>query len=134
MYVFLADVIAAIHVGYVLAVLVGLVLILVGKAVGWRWVGNRWFRLIHLGMIVIVILRAAIWDACPLTWWEQDLRTLGGQVDYEGSPVGKFLHDLIHFNAPLWVFQTAYVCFGLLVAAAFWLVPVRWREPRGTSA
>jgi hypothetical protein len=126
-YCYLADAVAALHVAYVLAVLLGLVLTLVGHALGWRWVSNRWFRLIHLALIVGVIVRATIWTECPLTSWEDGLRALGGQANYEGSPVGKFLHNLIHPPLPIWVFPIVYVAFGALVVAAFWLVPVRWR-------
>jgi hypothetical protein len=131
MYVFLADVVAGLHVAYVLAVLLGLLLTLLGGALGWRWVSNRWFRSAHLAMILGVVLRASIWTECPLTWWERDLRAAGGQVNYEGSVVGKFLHDLIHpASVPGWVFPVVYVTFAVLIVAAFWLVPVRWRGNR----
>ena len=36
--------------------LLGLVLTLLGKALGWRWVSNRWFRTIHLMKILGVVL------------------------------------------------------------------------------
>src|SRR5262245_42677684 len=118
MYVFLADVIATIHAAWVFVVVFGLLFTLLGGWLGWRWAGNRWWRSIHLAMILAVILRAAIWDSCPLTWWENDLREMAGQVDYEGSPVGKFMHDLIHpgtQNVPNWVWLPVYAVFGALV-------------------
>lgn len=132
-YQLLADVVVALHVGYVACVVFGLLLILVGKARGWQWVRNRWFRGVHLAMIVGVVLRALIWTECPLTWWEADLRELAGQVNFEGSPVGKVLHDLIHPSLPLWVFPVVYVLFGGLIVGAFWLVPVRWRTHQSTT-
>lgn len=124
----LADVIAGLHVAYVACVVFGLLLILVGHALGWKWVSNRWFRLVHLAMIVGVVIRALIWTECPLTWWERDLRDLAGQVNFEGSPVGKVLHDLIHPDLPLWIFPIVYAAFGLLIVAAFWIAPVNWRS------
>jgi hypothetical protein len=141
-YRLLADIVVALHVGYVACVVLGLVLILVGKTRGWRWVTNRWFRTIHLIMIVGVVIRALIWAECPLTWWERDLRELAHQSDFEGSPVGRVLHDLIHPDpekVPLWVYPPIYAAFGLLILSTFWLVPVNWRpgrkaEPAGGQA
>src|SRR5262249_54037495 len=95
-YQLLADIVVAIHVGWVAFVGFGLLLILLGWALGWKWVGNRWFRTIHLGMISIVIVRALVWSECPLTTWERSLRQLAGQVDFQGSQIGYFLHRLIH--------------------------------------
>jgi hypothetical protein len=130
-YDFLADLVAGAHVGYVLAVVLGLVVILAGGLLGWQWVRNRWFRLVHLTMIVGVVIRAAIWRECPLTWWERDLRELAG---VEATGVGKFLHDVIHPTLPWWVFPIIYVAFALLVIAAFWFVPVRWRRTPAAPA
>lgn len=127
-YRFLADLIAGLHVGYVAAVVIGLVLTLLGGALGWRWVRNRWFRAVHLAMIVGVVIRAAMWEECPLTWWERDLRVLAGQVDFVGSPVGRVLHDLIHPDYPIEVFLPVYAGFAVLIVATLWLVPVDWKQ------
>jgi predicted Na+-dependent transporter len=132
-YALLADLMAGLHVAYVAVVVFGLLLILVGKALGWKWVGNRWFRVIHLSMIVGVVIRAAIWKDCPLTWWEEDLRALAVEQGTKGSSLGLFLHDLIHPSAqvvPLWIYPIVYVAFAALVVAAFWLVPVNWKPRR----
>lgn len=132
----LADIVAAIHVGYVACVVFGLLLILAGRWLGWNWVSNRWFRLAHLAMIVGVVLRAIVWTECPLTWWERDLRGGFAPENFVGAPVGKFLHDLIHPEFPHWVFFTVYAAFALLVIAAFWVAPVNWRPapPRPADA
>jgi hypothetical protein len=130
----LADVVAAVHVAWVLAVVLGLVLFLAGSALGWKWVRNRWVRGLHLAMIVLVILRVVVWSAdCPLTTWERELRAMGEQENYEGSPVGWFLHMIIHPPrdwVPMWVYLPLYSVFGLLVLATFWFVPVDWRPER----
>ena len=131
MYAFLADLVAGLHVSSVLAVVLGLVVILAGGMLGWRWVRNRWFRLAHLTMIVGVVIRAAIWRECPLTWWERDLRVLAGT---EATGVGKVLHDLIHPELAWWVFPIVYAAFAVLVIAAFWFVPVRWRRTQTQPA
>jgi hypothetical protein len=126
----LADLMVTIHVAYVACVLLGLLVILLGQAVGWRWVGNRWFRSTHLLLIVIVVVRALLTPVCPLTTWEMDFAGRAHEQGFERSAVGLFLHDLIHPQLPLWVFPVIYVLFALLVVAAFWLAPVRWRPDR----
>ncbi len=132
-YRFLADLTVALHVAYVAFVVLGLGLILVGRALRWQWVANRWLRTVHLAMILLVVLRALIWAECPLTTWERDFRELAGQRGFEGSPVGHILHALIHPDLPLWVFPAVYVFFGLLILGTFWVAPVKWRTARVPS-
>jgi hypothetical protein len=132
-YRLLADIVVAVHVGYVACVVFGLVLILLGRALGWKWTNNRWFRSVHLAMIAVVVFRSFIWANSPLTTWEDELRVLAGQVDedgyvnFEGAPVGHALHAIIHPPLPLWVFPIIYSIFGLLVLSTFWFAPVDWR-------
>jgi hypothetical protein len=129
LYQWAADGVAAIHVAWVLTVLVGLILFLIGGLRGWVWVRSPWVRGVHLAMILLVIARALVWsNECPLTTWEHTLREWGGQEDFEGSPVGWFLHQIIHPPLPTEVFPIIYVAFGVLVIATLWLVPIRWRD------
>jgi len=132
-YVWLADIVVAVHVAYVACVVSGLLLILAGWALGWGWVHNRWFRSIHLAMILGVVVRSFICTDCPLTTWEDDLRVIGKQVDLEGSRVGYVLHAVIHPGLPMWVYPVVYVLFAMLVVATLWIVPVAWRAPHAIS-
>jgi hypothetical protein len=70
----IGDIIVAIHLAYVGFVIFGLVAILPGALLKWRWVRNPWFRWIHLVMIVIVAAEALVDFECPLTTWERHLR------------------------------------------------------------
>src|SRR5437588_10496353 len=116
-YRLLADLIVAIHSAYVAFVFVGLLLILLGIARGWRWVRNWWFRVFHLAAITIVALEAVFNIACPLTTWEQRLRQMAGDQVSRGTFIGDLLHNLIFIDAPPWAFPVAYVSFALVVAA-----------------
>ena len=129
-YVWLADFVVAVHVAYVACVVFGLFAFLLGKAFGWGWVHNRWVRGIHLAMILIVVARSLVWEECPLTTWEDDLRVLGKQVDLEGSRVGAVLHAVIHPGLPMWSYPVIYALFACLVVATLWIVPVAWRDPK----
>src|SRR5262245_472887 len=101
-YRLLADLIVAVHSGYVAFVLVGQILIVAGLLRGWGWVRNWWFRVAHLAAIVIVALEAVFDVPCPLTVWEARLREWAGQEASKGTFVGDLLHDLIFVDAPPW--------------------------------
>ena len=119
----LADLVVFLHAGYVEFVVVGQLAILWGIARGWRWVRNRKFRLAHLAAIVIVVGESLLGIVCPLTTLEQWLRAQAGQVAYRGDFLGSWVHELLFFDAPPWIFTIVYTAFGLIVATTFWLSP-----------
>src|SRR3954471_1604567 len=123
----LADLVVAVHVGYVAFVVFGQILILVGIWRRWRWVRNRWFRTIHLLAILIVAGEALFNVTCPLTAWEAQLRERAGETVQQGTFVGHLLHKLIFYDAPDWLFNVSYVLFAALVALTFWLAPPNWK-------
>src|SRR5690242_3956243 len=116
-YSFLADLVVAVHVGYVSFVVAGQFLILLGLGLRWDWVRNPWFRIAHLLAIVIVGLEAGCGIDCPLTVWEGDLRHLAGQNISDGSFLGRLLHNLIFYDFDTWVFNVAHIAFAILVIA-----------------
>lgn len=118
----LADAVLVLHVGVVIFVVAGLVLTLVGGALRWRCVRNFWFRSAHLGAIAYVALQSWFDIVCPLTTLEYWLRIQAGQVAYEGDFIGHWLSKLLFYQAPPWVFITAYTLFGLLVAGSWFAV------------
>jgi hypothetical protein len=124
----LADLIVVFHASYVSFVVFGLLVILIGAALGWRWVRNFWFRVAHLTAIGIVVVEALFKIRCPLTVWESQLRVAGGQAGYSGDFIGYWAHRLIFYRAEPWVFTMIYILFGLAVLATFILAPPRrWR-------
>ena len=123
-YAILADLIAIIHFGYVAFVVFGLLVILVGGLLRWRFIRNFWFRVIHLTMILIVVFEALLGIVCPLTNWEYDLRIAAGQQNVSDvSFVARLIHQVMFFNFPPIAFTVAYGLFGLAVLASWWLYP-----------
>ena len=122
----LADIVVAIHVIYVGFLVFGLAAILVGYARGWRWVRNRYFRILHLAAIAFVCLESIVGIDCPLTTLENGLRLGAGQRGYGGDFIGYWLDRLIFYNFPPSVFMIVYLAFGALVLITLWLVPIRW--------
>lgn len=128
-----ADAVVVFHAAYVLFVVAGLLLVWIGAWRGWEWVRNRWFRGIHLAMILIVIVEAWFGIVCPLTTLENWLRRAGGEQAYAGDFIARWVHDLLFFELPPWVFTVCYSVFGLAVLAAVWFVPPRWKWERSAS-
>lgn len=58
MYSLIADTILVIHFAFVLFVVFGLVLILIGLLARWSWIRNRKFRIAHLAAVGFVVLQA----------------------------------------------------------------------------
>lgn len=127
-YAWAANVILFLHISYVSFVVFGLLLIWAGIACRWSWIRNPWFRGIHLTMIVIVVLEAWIGITCPLTIWENWFRKKAGQSLYDGDFIAIWLHDLMFWDFPAWVFTAGYSIFGMLVVGTLWLAPPGSRQ------
>lgn len=114
----LADLILIVHFAFVLFVVGGLALIWVGAALSWRWVRNFRFRIAHLAAIVFVAAEslAGIW--CPLTVWEDALRGTRSEMSF----IARWIHRMLFYSFPEWVFTAIHVLFALVVLATFWLV------------
>jgi len=127
-YSYLADVVLAFHVAYVAFVVLGQLAIPLGIVLGWQWVRNVWFRLAHLAAIGFVALQAVLGILCPLTVWEDRLRSLAAQQVSEGSFIGRCLRWVLFYDLPPWAFTALYVGFFLLVLATLALAPPRVRK------
>lgn len=123
-----ADLILALHVLFVVFAVLGAAAIYAGLWRSWRWVRNYWFRVLHLGSIVFVMLDAWAGLICPLTIWEMQLRNKAGDVTYSGSFIQHWLQSLLYYDAPDWVFTFVYTIFGALVLAAWFIVKPECRK------
>jgi hypothetical protein len=124
-YQLLADAVLLIHFAVIVFVLGGLALIVAGNALRWRWVNGWAFRLAHLAAIGYVAAQAWLGQECPLTTLESWLRVQAGASAYTKSFIEHWLQRLIFYEAPMWVFATAYTAFALLVVLAWWRYPPR---------
>lgn len=118
----LADALLALHMGVVMFVVGLLPFVLIGGALGWRWVRHHGLRLWHLGLMAFIAAQAWLGRLCPLTVWEQDLRRQAGQTGYDTSFIEHWLSRLLYWDAPWWVFVAVYTAFAVLVALAWWWV------------
>ena len=124
LYLLAADLALLLHVSFVAFVVLGLLLIFVGYALGWSWIRNPWFRWAHLAAISVVVLQSWFGVICPLTTLEMALRARAGATTYPGAFIAHWLETILYFDAPEWIFAVCYTAFGLLVVGSwFWIRP-----------
>ena len=121
----LADAILVVHAGFVLFVVGGLFATWIGLALDRPFARNPWFRGAHLAAIAFVVAESLAGMMCPLTVWEDALR---GEARGDGF-IERWVHAVLFWSWPPWVFTALYAGFGLLVAATWWRFPPR-RGPR----
>ena len=126
---FAADFVLFVHFAFVLFVVGGLVTVWLGAALRWEFVRSFGFRAAHLAAICFVAAEAVGGVICPLTLWEDALR--GTATD--SSFVARWVHRLMFYELPEWVFTLTYLGFAGLVALTFWLVPPRRRKRSSRS-
>lgn len=114
-----ADALVLVHLGFILFVLLGGLLLL------------RWPRLIWLHMPAVAwgIVVECLHLGCPLTPWENQLRRAAGQAGYDGGFIEHYLIPLIYPagltpQIQLWL-GAIVVLVNLTVYA--WLI-WRWRN------
>lgn len=128
-YAILADIIVGFHFLYVMFVVVGLALIILGGILGWSWVRNIVFRIVHLISIGIVAAQALADVMCPLTIWEYRLRELAGQTaSWDISFVGRLFRLIIFFRFPAWFFTVLHVGFFSIVLISLVFIPPRRKK------
>jgi hypothetical protein len=114
----LADIVLVVHFAFVVFVVGGLALIWIGATAGWEWVRNFWFRIAHLAAIAFVAGEALLGIWCPLTIWEDALRGAHGGKSF----IARWIHRVMFYDFPEWVFAAGYVLFALVVVATWWFV------------
>lgn len=131
-----ADLVLAVHAAFVVFVVGGQILILIGWWRRWQWPRQPLFRWLHLIAIGVVVIEAWFGWVCPLTALEDALRRgSGGAVYGDAGFIAYWLRWLVFWRAPPWLFTTLYTAFALLVALSFRGYPPRpGTRSRGSTA
>ena len=122
-YHILANMVMSLHFAIVFFVVGGLAVIIIGGLIGWHLTHSLWFRLTHLAVVAVVVAQAWLGAVCPLTTLEMWLRARAGESTYTGSFIKFWLHRVLYYDAPLWVFAIAYSGFAIIVLATWWCFP-----------
>ena len=123
-----AELVLVLHTLFVGFVVIGLLLIIIGRLRNWHWILNPWFRVLHIIAIGLVVLQSWLGMICPLTTTEQWLRKHAGDEVYSGSFIAHWLETILYYQAPAWVFITIYTLFGAAVLVSWF-----WAKPRPFS-
>ena len=115
----LADFILVVHFAFVLFVVGSLPLIWIGAVAGWRWIRNFRYRVAHLAAILFVSAETAAGIWCPLTLWEDALRGTAQDKSF----IARWVHSVLFYDLPVWVFTATYFAFAILVALTWWRIP-----------
>src|SRR6266511_1999657 len=100
-----ADLVLIVHTMFIAFVILGLAITWVGYFRSWQWVRGWGFRLAHLAAIGLVVTQSYLAISCPLTDLENSLRVRAGQDPYgDAGCIAWWLHRMIFFTAPSWVF------------------------------
>jgi hypothetical protein len=119
-YRLLADAVVLLHLGFVVFVMCG------GMLVLWR----RWFAVIHLPAAVWGVYIEFSGRVCPLTPLENRLRVLAGDAGYSGDFVERYLMPVLYPPDLRRDVQVALGLFALAVNAGVYLYA--WRRARST--
>lgn len=122
----LADGLVILHALYVGFVVGAFGAIWLGYGLGWQWIRNFWFRLVHLAAISQVAVEAALGWPCPLTLWENSLRQQAGQATYPGDFLAYWAHRLLYWDVPQQLLWTLHILFFFLVLGTFYWIPPQW--------
>jgi hypothetical protein len=124
---FLADVVLVLHTALALFLAFGLAAIWLGGWLGWGFVRNRRFRIVHLAGMAVVALESVLGLTCPLTEVESALRVaarLGKAAAlYRGGFIAHWLGRILYYDFDERVFLALYL-------AALGLTLLAWRKVR----
>ncbi|MFT5051990.1 MAG: hypothetical protein ACI8QZ_003421 [Chlamydiales bacterium] len=133
----LADTLVVLHLVVVIFMIGGVLGVLIGWPLGWRWIRNPWWRCLHLAIMGYIAFNALRGELCFLTIWEADLRRSAGQVNAEDvSFIGRVFRDMLYVEVPQKTLDIAYLVVAVLVLASVLLVRphFRWRTPKLDAA
>ncbi len=119
----LADAILLLHLGVVIFIVGGLLLIWWGHVRGWDWTKTWRFRLLHLAAILLVVAEAWLGIDCPLTVLENWLRRQAGETAYDGGFIQNAVSSVLYYDFDPWVFTLAYSLFAAVVIVTWWKCP-----------
>lgn len=125
-YGLLADVVLVVHLGFVLFVVLGGLLVL-------RWRGLAWLHVPAAAWGALIEFAGGV---CPLTPLEQRFRRLGGEAGYSGEFIDHYVRAVLYPEGLTRSMQFALGAIVLLVnAAIYWMLVRRLKhpaaEPRG---
>jgi len=124
----LADFVQALHFAFVLFVVGGLVLVVVGNLNCWKWVNGIHLRAAHLASISFVFVESWLDMPCPLTSLESWLRPETGEDHLSQGFIAYWVQRVFAYQIQPWVYKVTDSAFWLLTVVAWWRFPPHRRR------
>ena len=124
----LANLVAVVHIGYFLFIVLGTLAILCGPRLGWMWVRNLPFRLLHIAAVYVVLIEEVFRIDCPLSVVQWGLRSAGGGGQEATEGLGGILDGLLFRTIPGWALDGLYWSTGVGLLVLLYVVPPNWRR------
>lgn len=118
----LAGIVLAFHLLVIGFNVFGLIAIPVGAGRQWQFVRQKWFRLLHLGSLTLVVVQALTGRACFITIWQDRMAFTGASHE---PLIMRWVNSLIFWPLPMWAFTVSYCLIWLYVLALLWIFPIK---------
>mgnify|MGYP006292094581 CR=1 FL=1 len=126
-YLLLADLVLAAHITFAAYIVLGLAAIWIGRALGFGFVHNPWFRWTHLGAMGFVLAESLAGMLCPLTEIEWRLREASGIAHYKQTFMSRVAEVILYEDLSDAAYTAIYAGFFAAVLITARLVPIRRR-------
>ena len=116
MNIILSEIVLLFHFSIFLFIIISFILIPLGYQKKWKWVKNKYYRLIHLVLMGIIFIETILGFMCPLTTLENFLRN-----DIEiNNKITQIIHQIMYWDLPSYQFIILYL-LSLLYLIFLWL-------------
>jgi hypothetical protein len=123
---FFADLVLVLHALIVFFNIGALPLIWLGYFRKWHFVRNFAFRIVHLLLIGFIAAESLFGVICPLTTWENQLRSNAGlEQRYQSGYIAHWVHNLLFYDLDTRVFTIGYISFFAIVLITLYAVKPR---------
>ena len=120
MNILFSEIVLLFHFCIFLFIILSFFLIPFGYYQKWEWVKNKYYRLIHLVLMGIILIETILGFMCPLTILENYLRNDIG-VD---NNLTQIIHQIMYWNLPNYQFIILYILsFSYLIFLWFFFKP-----------
>ena len=105
MNIIFSEIVLLFHFSIFLFMILSFILIPLGYHKKWKWVKNKYYRLIHLVLMGIIFIETILGFMCPLTILENFLRN-----DIKiNNKITQIIHQIMYCDLPTYQFITLYL-------------------------
>ena len=115
MNIIFSEIVLLFHFSIFLFIILSFILIPLGYHKKWKWVKNKYYRLIHLILMGIIFIETILGFMCPLTILENFLRN-NLRIN---NKITQIIHQIMYWDLPTYQFIILYL-LSLLYLIFLW--------------